>query len=149
MVSTMHTHFYIVSNIHCLTHVPRISGREWVPTRRSHQLNLGISFKIPLPPFFEILGQGQQSLTKCNVLSNVQLFFFFFTHTFGHSVLYTLPLGMCFLESHLTNATRKWYLALFCCRSHSPSNSCPSNCSSELNPNPTSICTHTIHLFQL
>ena len=44
---------------------------------------------------------------------------------------------------------RKWYLASFCCRSHSPNNSYPSKCSSELNPNPTSICTHTIHLFQL
>ena len=27
--------------------------------------------------------------------------------------------------------------------------SCPSKCSLELNPNPTSICTHTINLFQL
>ena len=45
--------------------------------------------------------------------------------------------------------TRKWYLASFCCCSHSPNSSCPSKCSSELNPNPTSICTHTIHLFQL
>ena len=44
---------------------------------------------------------------------------------------------------------RKWYLASFCCRSHSPNNSYPSKCSSELNPNPKSICTHTIHLFQI
>ena len=50
---------------------------------------------------------------------------------------------------HPTVMLRKWYLASFCCRRHSPNTSHPSKCSSELNPNPTSICTHTIHLFQL
>ena len=37
--------------MHCLTNVPRISGREWVPTCPFHQLNLGISFQIPLGHF--------------------------------------------------------------------------------------------------
>ena len=66
-------------------------------------------------------------------------------------------LQIFFLEGHHLSKIRlganvrfvKQYLASFCCRSHSQNNSYPSKCSSELNPNPTSICTHTIHLFQL
>ena len=67
------------------------------------------------------------------------------------STVHVTLLNALLLEpERLINVTlRKWYLALFCCRSHSPNNSYPSKCSSELNPNPTSICTHTIHLFQL
>ena len=68
-VTQMHTYFtylYIAGNFPCLTNVPSISGGEWAPTCPSHHLSLWTSFKISLPPVFN-LGQSQQSLTKCNV----------------------------------------------------------------------------------
>ena len=61
----MQTHF--LHNIHCLTNVPRLNGREWVPTHPSYQLNLGFFFFNTIALFF-ILGQGQQSLTKCKLV---------------------------------------------------------------------------------
>ena len=93
--SNMHEHFtqlYIAGNFPCLTNVVRISGREWVPTRLSHHLNLfplnRLYTKLAKQQTVQIhlsnltcsfcfqckslhmlchFSQSKQSLTKCNV----------------------------------------------------------------------------------
>ena len=93
-ITQMYTHFtqlYLAGNFPYLTDVVRISGREWGPTRPSHHLNL-----FPFTLFCHF-GQSEQSLTKCNVVSN-------FPNVLHFHVLFWKSIQSCaidYFKSHL------------------------------------------------